>query len=109
MTLSLTGRRPHGIELTNTGYETIHGLSVPMDGKAFAVCIDGQLIYGGAFWVRYSSWSFDGIVIDTTLATREHPVIQIQLGYPGPSFFRGDDPRSDPRILQALEQAGKLK
>ena len=99
----------HEIELTATGYERIHGLSVSVNGKAFAVCVDGQPIYGGAFWVGYSSLSFDGIVIDTILATKEHPVIQIQLGYPGSAFFRGDDPRSDPRILQAFEQAGKLR
>lgn len=99
----------HEIELTATGYERIHSLSVPVNGKAFVVCVDGQPIYGGAFWVGYSSLSFDGIVIDTIRATKEHPVIQIQLGYPGSAFFHGDDPRSDPRILQALEQAGKLK
>lgn len=99
----------HEIELTATGYERIHSLSVPVNGKAFAVCVDGQPIYAGAFWVGYSSLSFDGIIIDTILATKEHPVIQIQLGYPGPAFFRGDDPRSDLRILQALEQAGKLR
>lgn len=99
----------HEIGLTASGYERIHSLSVPVNGKAFAVCVDGQPIYAGAFWVGYSSLIFDGIVIDTIRATKEHPVIQIQLGYPGPAFFHGDDPRSDPRILQALEQAGKLK
>lgn len=99
----------HEIELTATGYEKIHSLSVPVNGKAFAVCVDGQPIYAGAFWVGYSSLSFDGIVIDTIRATKENPVIQIQLGYPGSVFFHGDDPRSDPRILQALEQTGQLK
>lgn len=99
----------HEIELTASGYERIHSLSVPTNGRAFAVCVNGAPIYSGAFWAGYSSQSFDGIVIDPIYATKEHPVIQIQLGYPGPDFFHGDDPRSDPRILQALEQAGKLK
>jgi hypothetical protein len=99
----------HEIELTTTGYNRIAGLWVPVDGKAFAVCVNGQPIYAGAFWVGYSSLSFDGIVIDVIRASKEHPVLQIQLGYPGPAFFHGDDPRSDLRILQALEQAGKLK
>lgn len=99
----------HEIELTASGYDRIAGLSVPVDGISFAVCVNGQPIYAGAFWVGYSSLSFDGIVIDTIRASKEHPVIQIQLGYPGPDFFSGDDPRSDPRILQALEQADKLK
>jgi len=35
--------------------------------------------------------------------------VDIQLGYPAsPEFFVGADPRSDPRILQSLRQAGKL-
>lgn len=99
----------HEIELTAIGYDRIASLSVPVDGISFAVCVNGQPIYAGAFWVGYSSLIFDGIVIDTIRASNEHPVLQIQLGYPGPDFFSGDDPRSDPRILQALEQAGKLK
>ena len=65
----------HEIELSTTGYEKISSLSVPLDGIPFAVCVDGQPIYAGAFWVGYSSLSFDGIVIDTLLATKEHPVI----------------------------------
>jgi hypothetical protein len=99
----------HEIELTTTGYNRIASLYVPLNGKAFAVCVDDQPIYAGAFWVGHSSLSFDGVVIDTTRVSREHPVLRIQLGYPGPDFFHGDDPRSDPRILQALEQAGRLK
>lgn len=99
----------HEIELTSAGYERMHGLRVPTNGIAFAVCVDGEPIYRGAFWAAYSSQSFNGIVIDPTLATAEHPVIQIRLGYPVSDLFHWDDPRSDPRILQALEQAGKLK
>jgi hypothetical protein len=64
-------------------------------------------IYLGAFWPLYSSLSFDGVVIPVPLM--DEPVIQITLGYPSPSFFAGEDPRSDPRILQALAQAGRLK
>ena len=99
----------HEIKLTATDYDKIAGLSVPVSGKAFAVCVDGQPIYAGAFWVGYSSLSFDGVVIDTLFASKEHPVLKIQLDYPGSDFFQGDDPRSDPRILQALEEAGKLR
>ena len=102
-------RATHEIGLTASGYERIHSLSVPTTGVAFAVCVNGEPVYSGAFWAGYSSQSFDGIVIDPIYATQNHPVIQIQLGYPGPEFFRGDDPRSDPRILRALEQAGKLR
>jgi hypothetical protein len=101
----------HEIELTTSGYDRLHSLSIPTNGRAFAVCVNGELIYSGAFWTGISSQSFDGVVIliDPIYATKEYPVIQIQLGYPGSGFFHGDDPRSDPRILQVLEQAGKLK
>ena len=99
----------HEIELTAAGYGKVASLSVPVDGKAFAVCVGGQPIYAGAFWVAYSSLSFDGVVIDLTRASEERPVLQLQLGYPGPAFFRGEDPRSEPRVFRALEQASKLK
>ena len=102
-------RATHEIALTAAGYERIFGLSVPTQGRAFAVCVNGEPVYTGAFWAPYSSQSFSGVVIDPFLATQEKPVIQIQLGYPGEGFFRGDDPRSDPRLFSALEQAGKLR
>lgn len=99
----------HEITLTAAGLERLQALSVPTSGKSFVVCVDGAAIYAGAFWAAYSSQSYDGVVIDPILATLERPVVQIQLGYPGPSFFRGDDPRSDPRIRGALEAEGKLR
>jgi len=99
----------HEIELTTTGYEIIHNLQVPVHGKAFAICIDGQPIYTGAFWADYSSVSYDGIIINTTQVIKGNPVIQVSLGYPDSTYFHGTDPRSDPRIFQALEAVGKLK
>ena len=99
----------HEIQLTDEGYEKIHNLSIPTNGKAFVVCVNGEKIYSGAFWAAYSSLSFDEIIIDPLLATKESPVIQITLGYPGSSFFQGKDLRSDSRIMQVLEEAGKLQ
>jgi hypothetical protein len=43
------------------------------------------------------------------LVSPDRQVIRLELGYPGPDFFVGQDPRSDPRILDALESAGKLR
>jgi hypothetical protein len=99
----------HEIEMTTEGYRAISALSVPVTGLSFVVCVNHQPIYAGSFWPAYSSISFDGIVIDPILATEEHPVIAIQLGYPGTDFYSALDPRSDLRILQALDGAGKLK
>jgi hypothetical protein len=99
----------HEIELTQNGYMTIAAMSLPVTGVSFAACVNGQPIYVGSFWPGYSSLSFNGIVIDPILASLEHPFIYIQLGYPGSDFYDAVDPRSDLRIMQALDQAGKLK
>jgi hypothetical protein len=99
----------HEIELTSSAQERIAQMQVPVSGMPFVVCVDRRPIYGGAFWVSFSSLSFDGVVIDTLFAAMGQN-IHIQLGYPeSPERFVGEDPRSDPRILQALAQAGKLK
>ena len=100
----------HAIELSEPARERIARLEVPVTaGLPFVVCVGDERIYAGAFWVSYSSMSFDGIVIDTVFAQMPDGSIRIQLGYPAsPEFFVGADPRSDPRILQSLRQAGKL-
>ncbi len=99
----------HEIELTEAAYERIRNVAIPLQGEGFAVCVDKQPVYAGAVWNAYSSSVFEGPTIDFVRPTREHPVIQITLGYPSSAFFRGDDRRSDPRILRALEEAGKLR
>ena len=100
----------HTINLTRQGFtrvQQIFSLPVKVAGVPFVVCVGNQRIYAGAFWTPLSSLSYDGIVImqpmDTTKTT-----IQIALGYPGQDVFTGNDPRADPRILNALEQDKKL-
>jgi hypothetical protein len=102
--------KTHEIELTDSAYARIGQLDVPVTtGVPFVVCVGRERIYGGAFWVSFSSATFHGIVIDALPATQNRP-LRIQLGYPeSPEFFKGEDLRSDPRIRQALETAGKLK
>ena len=100
----------HAIELSEPARERIARLEVPVTaGLPFVVCVGDERIYAGAFWVSYSSMSFDGIVIDSLFTQMPDGSIRIQLGYPAsPEFFVGADPRSDPRILQSLREAGKL-
>jgi hypothetical protein len=99
----------HEIELTPGAYERVETLEVPVSGKAFAVCVDGQPIYWGAFWTPISSLSFDEVTI-LLFKGSESRIIGLELGYPeSPEFFRGEDPRSDARILKSLKQAGKLR
>ncbi|MBN1190298.1 MAG: hypothetical protein JXA46_11140 [Dehalococcoidales bacterium] len=100
--------RTHEISLTDEAFERIDGLSVPVRGKSFVVCVDRSPVYWGAFWTPVSSMSFDGVTIWKPLGTQETKTIAITLGYPGSSFYGGDDPRNDPAVLQSLEQAGKL-
>ncbi len=97
----------HEMALTPAAVERIRALKVPTSGTPFVVCVDDEPIYRGAFWTAFSSQSYDGVIIDTLLAT-ERGTARIELGYPGPDFFRGPDPRADPRILRALQAAGKL-
>ncbi len=98
----------HEIKLTSSAMERLRALQVPTSGTSFVVCVDRQEIYWGAFWAYYSSQSFDGITIMQPLSEREDS-IQIERGYPSPSFYRGEDPRSDSRVMESLRQSGRLR
>jgi hypothetical protein len=81
-------------------------------GVPFQVTLDGQPIYSGKFTSILSSASIDAvcIVLDAPAAAPELPSdrMRIQLGYPGPQFFTGADPRGDERLQAALKAAGML-
>ena len=102
-------RETHEIELTADAYERVMELSIRTPMRAFVVCVDSQPIYWGAFWVLWSSQFFEGVKIMLPLSSSEEHLIQITLGHPATDLYNGEDPRSDPVILQSLEQAGKLK
>jgi len=98
----------HEIRLTDQAFERICALEVPVQGRTFMVCVDKQPIYWGAFWTPISSISFDGVTIWQPYSTQGLAVITLQPGYPSSTFYGGEDPRNNPQILGALEQAGKL-
>ena len=102
--------KTHKMELTREALQRIQELDVPVSGgPAFVVCVGSERIYGGVFWVLYSSLSFDGVVIQLPLVTDDR-TIRFQLGYPeSPELFIGKDLRADPRIIQSLRRAGKLR
>jgi len=83
-----------------------------VSGIPFAVAVDGEVVYGGTFTSIESSRSFSTPVIltDPTVADPKmgQDQLRIQLGYPTSTFFKGDDPRIDKRIHEALKAAGKL-
>ncbi|MGC9523837.1 MAG: hypothetical protein ACP5HG_18450, partial [Anaerolineae bacterium] len=88
----------HAFTLTAEATERLAQLAIPVAGPPFVLTVDDQPIYGGAFWTPLSSLSYDGVVI--MLMPTGEPAFEtyrIELGYPGPDFFRGEDPRGDPR------------
>jgi hypothetical protein len=102
-------RDTHEITLTPSAYDRFVRVKDRVSG--FVICVGNERIYAGSFWSRLSSRTCDGVVI---LEPYEPPEsyshsIRLQLGYPTGEWFEGKDPRSDPRILSALEEAGKLK
>jgi hypothetical protein len=98
----------HELELTETAFERLSQMEVPVTGKSFLVCLDKGPIYWGAFWTPISSLSFDGVTIWKPLMTQEPQVIKLELGYPASSFYSGEDPRNNAEIMKSLEEAGKL-
>ena len=96
----------HEIELAASALQRVQQLQVSVRGRVFVACVGRKPVYWGAFWTPISSVSFDGVVIRQPLG--EGRVIRIERGYPGSDFSRGEDPRSNPEILQALQRAGKL-
>jgi len=98
----------HELRLAPSAFERISQLDIPTRGKSFIVCVDKAPIYWGAFWVLWSSQSFDGVSIWMPLGMYGPDVIRLQLGYPSSELYTGDDPRSNPVVIEPLEQAGKL-
>lgn len=96
----------HEIELTTSAVDRIQQIN--LSGKAFVVCVDHQPIYSGAFMSAYFSRTFDGVVIMWPLVNNNGKTIRIELGYPGEKYFTGEDPRTDPKILECLDQHNKL-
>jgi hypothetical protein len=98
----------HEIKLTDEAFERIYQLDVSTGGKSFIVCVNKAPIYWGAFWVLWSSMSFDGVTIWMPPIFEGPNVIRLELGYPSSELYTGEDPRSNPIVIESLEQAGKL-
>jgi hypothetical protein len=81
--------------------------AIDLAGKPFVITVGDEAIYAGEFMALYMSRSSDKVVI-LWPPMENKATLKIQLGYPGPDFFSGEDPRGDPRIQESLSNAGKL-
>jgi hypothetical protein len=99
----------HEMKITPSAFDRVSELDVPVEGKSFMVCVDKEPIYWGAFWTPVSSISFDGVTIWKPYnPNQEQKIIVLELGYPSSSFYGGEDPRNNTKVLESLEKAGKL-
>jgi hypothetical protein len=96
----------HEIRLRSSAAERLAQLGLP--GKPFVVAVGREAVYAGEFMGAWMSRSSQAVVILWPPMGSDGDTIRIQLGYPGPDFFIGEDPRSDSRILESLEQASLL-
>lgn len=80
-----------------------------VSGVPFSMCVGGKPIYDGMFTTTVSSKSLTSptIVMAGGIAADRNQ-LHIQLGYPTDKYFKGQDPRADKRIEEALRAAGKL-
>jgi hypothetical protein len=101
-------QQTYELELSTEAFQRIAALNVPVRGKSFVVCVDSRPVYWGAFWTPISSLSFDGVTIWKPYDAEQAPVVTLEIGYPGPSFYSGQDPRNTPEVINSLQKAGKL-
>jgi hypothetical protein len=96
------------LKLAASAFERLSQLQVPVSGKPFVICVDHQPVYWGAFWTPISSISFDGVTIWKPFSSQKPDVVTLELGYPSSSFYGGQDPRNNPKVIKSFEAAGKL-
>ena len=114
----------HEMTLTSSAHNRLMNLDLR---APFVVCVGGERIYGGNFVSAFSSWIPDGAIISTPPDSSpyyksDNYTTRIDFFYSSnrdftlhllndetEKWFKGTDPRSDPKILHALEIAGKLK
>ncbi|HER08721.1 MAG TPA: hypothetical protein ENO20_07400 [Bacteroides sp.] len=98
----------HIFKLSEDAKKAIENMEHAVDGVAFGVTADDELIYTGYFWPAYSSLICNWICIDP-LRVNQGNELRVGLGYP--VMMEGweiPDKRNDPRILKIFKEDGKL-
>lgn len=101
--------RTHEIALSDAAMQRLVALKVPMNGLGFVVTVDGWPVYGGAFWSYLSSLMYEGVTIMVPPLDADNFPVRIGGTYPDANQAPPNDPRADPRVLDALRQTGVLK
>ncbi|MCK5823367.1 MAG: hypothetical protein KAG95_05145 [Bacteroidales bacterium] len=96
-------------KISDAAIQTIQNIEFPVNGVAFAIKANNDLIYTGYFWPGYSSAGCNWVVIDPIVSLSLHNELRVKLGYPGQ--IQGTiipDNRNDVRILEIFRRDNKL-
>ncbi len=102
------------LTLTDDASQRISNLAVPMSGLSFVVCVNRKPIYWGIFWSEASSaFTPSSCVIVSYPLIPTYHIGNADTVQPGPDILElkysgNNDPRNNPAIIAALQQAGKL-
>ncbi len=83
-----------------------------VSGQPFELWADGKPIFHGTMTTSVSSFSFATVVV--VLGPHffepilEDNQVRFDLGYPTEDFFKGDDPRGNEVLREALRKSGRL-
>jgi hypothetical protein len=97
----------HELELSTEAMKRMKELRVPLSGLPFIIRVDDESIYVGAFVTPISSFALPCAVVMQPFG--DIATLRVELGYPSPDWYSGQDPRGDQRILDALRNSKKLR
>ncbi len=98
----------HDLVLVAAAIDRLSGLKVPVQGLGFVICDGNKPLVAGAFWTPISSLSFEGLTINVPFGLKETR-LHLYSGYPMLDERMSNDPRDDPRLLDAFRRTGQLR
>lgn len=94
--------------ITKSAAEKVENLDHSLNGLAFAIVANEEVIYTAYFWPSYSSASCDWVVVDPLMLGGSKE-LHVQLGYPGLlDGMQIPDERNNEVILDIFRRDGKL-
>ncbi len=101
--------KKHIFKISDAAAEVVKDQEHSVNGIAFAVVANDEVVYTGYFWPGFSSMSCQWIVIDPLMISGDNE-LSVEKGYPGP--MDGEyipDERNNEQILDIFRRDGKLK